>query len=141
MAVTIARRYSQVIHPFHAILLAGSIPLFLGAVLCDIAYMQSYHIQWSNFASWLIVFGLIFTGIALIFAIVDIARASRRSREGFIYTAILLAAWIVGFFNALMHARDAWATMPWGLILSVITAILVCLATWLGFRTPRGERP
>ena len=44
----------------HAILLAGSVPLFLGALLSDIAYYQSYQIQWANFASWLIAGGLFF---------------------------------------------------------------------------------
>ena len=41
-----------------------------------------------------------------------------------------LATWIVGFFNALMHARDAWASMPGGLVLSVITFVLACVATF-----------
>ena len=40
--------------PLHATLLAGSVPLFLGALLSDVAYYQTYQIQWSNFASWLI---------------------------------------------------------------------------------------
>jgi uncharacterized membrane protein len=47
----------------------------------------------------------------------------------------------VAFVNALMHARDAWASMPIGLVLSVIVAVLACVATWLGFarQTTRGR--
>ena len=47
------------------------------------------------------------------------------------------STWVVGFFNALMHARDAWASMPGGLVLSVIVALLAGVATWFGFATPR----
>jgi len=137
MAVIIASRYSQAIHPLHAVLLAGSLPLFLGATLSDIAYFFTYQIQWSNFASWLIVGGLLFTGLALIFAIVDLCRPRRRVQGIFIYAVVLLITWVVGFFNALMHARDAWASMPGGLILSIVVTLLALLATWLGFYTPR----
>jgi len=37
----------------------------------------------------------------------------------------------------LIHARDAWASMPTGLILSVVGTLLMLVAVWLGFRTPR----
>lgn len=66
MAVTAERTYPRALHPLHAVLLAGTIPLFLGALLCDLAYAASYEIQWSNFASWLIVGGLVFGGLALL---------------------------------------------------------------------------
>lgn len=137
MAVITERRYSSIIHPIHAVLLAGTIPLFLGALLSDWAYASSYHIQWNNFASWLIVGGLFFSGIALLFAIVDLCRASRRAPGIGLYVLLLLATWVVGFINALWHARDAWASMPTGLVLSIICALLACVATWMGFRARR----
>ena len=46
------------LHPLHAILLAFPLPLFLGALLSDAAYRASFHVQWHNFASWLIAGGL-----------------------------------------------------------------------------------
>lgn len=137
MAVIIERRYSEAIHPFHAVLLAGVIPWFLGATLSDAAYFRTYEIQWSNFASWFIVGGLVFAAVALVFAIVDVFRPHRRTQGFGLYFVLLLATFVAGFFNALIHARDAWAAMPAGLILSVITTVLACLAAWLGFRHPR----
>jgi uncharacterized membrane protein len=137
MAVTIESRYSSSIHPLHAVLLAGTVPMFLSAALSDAEYASTYEIQWSNFASWLIVGGLVFGGIALLFAIIDLSRPTRRAPGIGVYFPVLLATWIVGFFNALMHARDAWASMPGALVMSVITAVLACLATWFGFATPR----
>ena len=133
MPITIERRYSTVIHPLHAVLLAGALPLFLGAVLSDAAYASTYEIQWANFASWLIAGALVLVGIALIFAVVDLFRADGRAGGAAPYAGILVVTWIVAFVNALMHARDAWASMPIGLVLSVIVAVLACVATWLGF--------
>ena len=37
------------VHPLHAILLAFPFPLFLGALLSDLAYSFSFHVQWANF--------------------------------------------------------------------------------------------
>ena len=137
MAVTVESRYSSSIHPLHAVLLAGAVPMFLGAALSDAEYASTYEIQWSNFASWLIAGGLVFGGFALLFAIVDLSRPARRVRGVGVYFAVLLATWVVGFLDALMHARDAWGSMPGGLVMSVLTAVLACLATWIGFATPR----
>lgn len=137
MGVIIERRYSNTIHPLHAILLAGSVPLFLGALLSDWAYASTFGIQWNNFASWLIVGGMVFTTLALIFAIVDCCWPRRRLPGLGVYTLLLLVVWIVGLFNGFMHARDAWASMPTGLVLSIVVFVFACAATWFGFRTPR----
>jgi len=133
----IEKHYSQLIHPLHAVLLAGTLPLFFGALLSDMAYASSYEIQWNNFASWLIAGGLMFAGIALVFAIVDLCCSRRRAPGLALYSFILLILWIIAFLNALMHARDAWASMPTGLALSAIVAVLAAAATWFGFCTPR----
>lgn len=118
--------------PLHATLLAGTVPLFLGALLSDVAYFRSYHIQWNNFASWLIAGGLVFCGLAILFAITNLIRAERKTGRPLLYLLLLVATWIIGFINALEHAKDAWATMPQSLVLSVIVTVLACVATLVG---------
>jgi uncharacterized membrane protein len=137
MADPLDRSYSEIINPLHAVLLAGTIPLFVGALLSDWAYANTYHIQWNNFASWLIAGGLVLGGVVLLFTVIDLCRAHRRARGILLYGALVLLTWIIGFFNALMHARDAWASMPAGLWMSIIVTLLACVAAWIGFRTPR----
>ena len=124
------------VHPFPAAMLAGSFFMFLGALLSDITYFRSYHIQWQNFASWLIVGGLVLSAFAVLFSLFDL-RAARRTRAAVIYALLVIAMWLVGFFNALMHARDAWASMPGGLVMSVITVVLGLVATVMAFRRVR----
>ncbi|MBA1275459.1 DUF2231 domain-containing protein [Stutzerimonas azotifigens] len=132
MTATTHRTYRSRPGPLHATLLAGTVPLFLGALLSDIAYFRSYQIQWNNFSSWLIAGGLVFCGLALLFALVNLIRAKQKTGRPLIYVLLLLAAWVLGFINALEHAKDAWATMPAGLVLSVIVTVLACAATWIG---------
>lgn len=125
------------IHPLHAALLAGTVPLFLGALLSDLAYAATFEVQWTNFASWLIVGGLVFGGLALLWAFIGLFRANRRGQRRIIYFIALLATWILGFLNALVHAKDAWASMPEGLVLSSIVVALAIVATGFGFSTFR----
>ena len=136
MAHTVAAPHAPPIHPVHAVFLAGTIPLFAGALLSDIAYFRTYEIQWQNFASWLIAGGLVLVGVALVFALSGLSPA-RRTRARVLYLLVLATTFVVGFFNALHHARDAWASMPGGLVMSVIVTVLAIAATWLAFCPPR----
>lgn len=121
--------------PLHATLLAGTVPLFLGALLSDIAYTQTYQIQWANFASWLIAGALVFGGLAFLFALVNLFRTGLRAGQPARYVLLLLAAWVLGLVNAFQHAKDAYASMPTGLVLSAIVLILTLAATWTGLRS------
>ena len=131
MSVTVERARS-LLHPLNAVLLAASISLFLGALLSDVAYFRSYEIQWNNFSSWLLAGGLVVGAFAFLCAIVELFRTRWRVWP-VVYALLLLAVWVLGFIDALVHAKDAWAAMPAGLVLSVIVVVLACAALWVAF--------
>ena len=137
MVATIDQTHSSPLHPIHAVLLSSTVPLFLGALLSDIAYSNSYQVQWTNFASWLIVGGLVFTVAALLWALIGLLRIDRRGGRRLAYFLLLLGTFVLAFANALVHARDAWASMPAGLILSALVLILALAAVWTGFSRQR----
>jgi len=117
----------------HAVLAFSALPLFLGALLSDWAYASSYEVQWTHFASWLIAGGLVLAGLALLWAAVDVLRSgATRHRRGAIYLLLLLASFVLGLVNALVHARDAWAAMPAGLVLSAVVLLLAAAASAMG---------
>ena len=62
--------------------------------------------------------------MALVCALVGLLRAGRRDFRFVVHFVLLLAAFVLGFINALIHARDAWASMPTGLVLSIVVAVL-----------------
>src|SRR5690606_7491649 len=74
---------------------------------------------------------LLLSGLALLCALIGLSRRDRRQGPALMYFVMLLAAWILGFFNALIHARDAWAIMPGALVLSVLVTILALAVVWL----------
>jgi uncharacterized membrane protein len=122
------------IQPLHAIFLAFPLPLFLSALLSDLAYRSSYHVQWINFAAWLIAGGLLVGAFALLWALVELLRRpTARTGRPMTYFIALLVMWVLGGVNALVHAKDAWATMPEGLYLSMIVTLLALVATWIGY--------
>ncbi|TAK38710.1 MAG: hypothetical protein EPO30_04090 [Lysobacteraceae bacterium] len=114
---------------FHAAALAGALPMFLAAHLCDHAYKNSYLIQWSNFASWLLIGGMVLATIALVCAVFG----AYQGRHRLLYLLALAATWVAGFFAALHHGRDAWAIMPLAMVLTAAAFLLALLATWLAF--------
>lgn len=132
MAATMHDRPARHIHPVHTVLLVSILPLFLGALLSDLAYASSFQIQWKNFASWLIVGGLVFAGFALLWAVVEAFRVDVRAKARWLPTLLILATFVAGFLNALIHAKDAWSSMPAGMILSVITLFFALAAVWVG---------
>lgn len=122
------------IHPLHAILLAFVFPLFLGALLSDLAYWRTYEIQWSNFAQWLNAGGLVAGAFAIVAAVIGmIRRRNAAGRRPVIYGLVLAAAWLAGLVSAFVHARDAWAMMPDALVWSAVSTGLSLAASWMAY--------
>ena len=134
-----SRDLPRAIHPLHVVLLAGFPPLYLGAVLSDLAYMRSYQVQWSNFAAWLLAGAMVLTGLTLAWALVDLVRAPLRRGRPLLYAVLVLAVFIVGLIDCFVHAKDAWAVMPEGIVLSVIVALLAIAATVIGLSSLRSR--
>jgi len=126
------------LHPLHAILLAFPVSMFPGALLADITYLNSSEMQWSNFASWLIAGALVFTGLALAWALIGML--ARRAGRGWL-CAILALLFVVGLVNAFQHSHDGWSSVgTTGLALSVISTVLALAAGWIGYTVSREVR-
>jgi uncharacterized membrane protein len=135
-----AHRATRVpLHPLRALLLAGSVPLFLGVLLNDIAYANTDQVQWKNFASWLNAGAVVLSGLALLWSVIALVTADGRTRRSALSCALLLVAWVVGFINSLVHAKDAAATLPEGLVLSVVAFAIIAAASWLELDTKHRE--
>jgi len=125
--------YQPSLHPFRALLLGAADAFLVSGFLSDWAYFSDHQIQWKNFADWLIVGGLIFAGFALLWSLVDLFRSSLDRGRRVIAFGLLVAAFILGIVDELVHAKDAWASMPDGLIISGVVAVLAVAATALEF--------
>ena len=116
--------------PVHLVLVTSAFPLFLGALLADIAYARSYEIQWTNFASWLLVGAMVFAVPALIWALVSLFVPRARTRTRYLYVGLLALTCVLGFLNSLVHAMDAWQKMPQALVWSVLCVVSIGATLW-----------
>lgn len=129
-----SRRTGWSPHPLHAILLAFPIALFTGAVVTDIAYLNTAEIQWSNFSAWMIAGGLLFSALVLLWAAALVFTSRRRAaRLGpTAYLVCVGAMGVIGLINAFHHSRDAWSSVgAAGLVMSILCALMALVAGWL----------
>ena len=120
-------------HPYSSLFLPVPVVCFVGALLTDLAYVNSDGLrQWVNFSAWLLAAGLLFGVIAAILMLIDLARLPPlRTPRGWGAFGILALCLVLEFINSLIHARDGWtAVMPGGLILSAIGAIAIMSYGW-----------
>lgn len=91
------------LHTLHAILLAYPIALFTAALVADAAYLRTAEIQWSNFASWLIVGALAPGGLVLAWAVRGLAFSRRANRiPAALYCGLIIVMWGA-------EARSRWS--------------------------------
>lgn len=101
---------------------------FVAALIFDVVYFQTAEMMWSKSAAWLITIGLFFAIIPRLINLVHVwiprgrvVLPAEKIDFGFNFIGILAA-----ILNAFVHSRDAYAVMPSGLILSVVT--VACIA-------------
>ncbi len=121
-------------HPIHAMLVPFPIVCFTLTLLTDIAYWQTSNLMWLHFSEWLLLAGVVFAGFAALAGAVDMARREVRAQgpawPHAIGGVIVLCLAIV---NNFVHTGDGWtAVVPYGLILSAATVIVMVATNWLG---------
>ncbi len=121
--------------PIHSMLVQFPVVCFTLALFTDLAYWQTANLMWQNFSSWLLFAGLVFGVLAGIAGVIDFffrrsVRAYGSSWPHAIGSLIVLA---LAFVNSLVHAGDGWtAVVPWGLILSAATVVIMIISDWFG---------
>lgn len=106
---------------------------FVAALVADIAYFTTYDISWKVFADWLLAGGMVVGALVAIVGIVDLARPTVRANRLLTPYAIAYAvAMLLALLNNFIHSRDAYGSMPAGLILSVLTVLVLTGASVLG---------
>ena len=106
--------------------------MFVAALIFDITYLRTGEVLWNKAAAWLIPLALI---IAIIPRFINLGRvwASQRAiATGFdkLDFWLNLVAIIAAIFNALVHSRDAYASMPTGVWLSAVTVALLAIGNF-----------
>ena len=103
---------------------------FVAALIFDVLYANTYTILWVKAAAWLISIGLVF---AIIPQLINLGRTwfgktRVRTRNLALNFWLNVVAIVAALLNAFVHSRDAYATMPAGVWLSVLTVLAMVAA-------------
>lgn len=103
---------------------------FVAALIFDIIYARTAVILWDKAAAWLIVFGLL---LAIVPRLVNLTQVWITSRSitppaGRADFWLNLVAIVLAVFNAFVHSRDAYAVVPAGYWLSILTVLALAIS-------------
>ena len=100
--------------------------LFVGALIFDVAYANSADVMWVKSAAWLISMGLVSAVIPRFINLSRVWFVARRSaaRDKVAFFVYLLGI-VAAVVNAFVHSRDAYAAVPEGVWLSILTVALL----------------
>jgi len=98
---------------------------FVGVLIFDIIYANTANVFWMKNAAWLVTFGLLFAIIPQIInlAVVWFSKRRIRSRGQVINFWLNGVAIVAALVNAFVHSRDAYAVIPDGIWLSILTVV------------------
>ena len=124
--------------PFYRRFAAFAAACFVGTLFTDIAYLRTANIMWADFSDWLLTGGVIVGWATVVVAVIEtfLIRSPLRSRLRARYVIGSVAALILATFDMLVHTRDAWTSVvPWGLVLSAATVLVLILTSWMTWRS------
>lgn len=116
---------------------------FAGALVTDLVYWRNPDVMWETFSIWLIFAGAVMAGLAILAAIIDLARIPRMraSMSAWLYAVGSVIAFAMALINAFVHSRDGYtAVVPEGLALSTLVVIILLFTSWIGGALGRPNR-
>lgn len=117
----------------HGGLLSFPIACFTLAVLTDLAYWATENLLWLHFSEWLLLAGLV-AGVIELFALA-LEFLVRRVRPSWLAVLSGIVVMLLATVNSFVHTVDGWqAVVPYGLILSIVTVLVMFVTAWLNRR-------
>ena len=130
MTAPTQRRQSSLANGIYQLFNPIPFGFFVAALIFDVVYFQTAEMMWSKSAAWLITIGLFFAIIPRLINLVHVwiprgrvVLPAEKLDFGLNFIGIVAA-----IINAFIHSRDAYAVMPSGLILSVVTVACFAVA-------------
>ncbi|UTF60211.1 DUF2231 domain-containing protein [Gilvimarinus sp. DA14] len=122
-------------HPIHPMLIHFPVAALVGLVASDTGFIITADAFWARASLWLAGVGALCGWGAGLIGLIDLlsVRQIRRLITAWSHALVAVMGLSVVTLNWLLRLNDmqAWV-MPWGISLSVLTAVLIALAGILG---------
>lgn len=126
-------------HPIHPMGIPLPITFLVTLPFTDLAFIVTGDPFWARAGWWLAGLGFLTGAGAALVGLVDFATI-RRVREhvaGWIHASSNVLALFIAFWNIFLRWNDpATAVFPWGVLLSILVAVLIAVAGWYGGELP-----
>lgn len=123
-------------HALHPVLVDFPIAFLIGAFLTDAGYWLTDNDFWAHASAWLIGVGLLVGFAAAILGAIDFFTVvpDKAKRAGWIHFIVNILALTLALLNILLRLGDnpGQYVVFWGLILSLLTALLLTVGGWFG---------
>lgn len=102
---------------------------FVAALIFDIVYARSANVFWVKSAAWLVSIGLLFAIVPQLINLSRVWFGRQPVRSGAAVTNFWLnvAGIVAALFNAFVHSRDAYGSIPAAVWLSAATVLALGL--------------
>ncbi|WP_339614821.1 DUF2231 domain-containing protein [uncultured Gilvimarinus sp.] len=122
-------------HPIHPMLIHFPVAALMALVATDVAYIATADEFWARASLWLAGVGALGGWGAGLIGLIDLVSVKqiRRLITAWSHALVAVMALSIVTLNWLLRYQDmlAWVS-PWGVTLSVVTALLIALAGILG---------
>jgi uncharacterized membrane protein len=103
--------------------------LFVGVLIFDIAYANTGYILWAKSSAWLVSLGLVFAIVPQLINLgfVWFSKRHVRSSSQVLNFCLNVVGIVAALINAFVHSRDAYAVIPAGVWLSLVTVLTMAV--------------
>lgn len=122
-------------HPIHPMLVPFPIAFLVGALVTDLAFWGTYDTFWARASLWLTGAGLVMGALAAVFGAIDFfsIQRARNLTSGWAHALGNATAMVLALISLLIRLPDpADGVLPWGLVLSILIALILGVTGWLG---------
>jgi uncharacterized membrane protein len=119
--------------PVHSLPVSFAIAYFTAALATDLAYWRTAAVLWETFSDWLIMAGLVMTGLAVIAFVFDLMRGAEMDRLAWPHAVGYAFAVLLSLVNIFVHSRDGYtAVVPTGVTLSGLVVLILAVTGVMG---------
>ncbi len=124
-------------HPIHPVLIHFPVAALIGLVATDLAWILTGDYFWARAGLWLAGVGAAGGALSGLAGLVDLVTVARIRRLVTAWSHAILAVMLLSLacLNWLLRIRAPdTAILPWGLTVSLLTALLIAITGYLGGR-------